>query len=62
MYDLRSPRHFNTEPLTRLFPFIEVRAVNAVALGESHLRFGALNCGPEQLRNFIFVEYARRNP
>ena len=35
---------------------------DAVTLGESHLRSGALNCGPEPLTNFIFVEYARRNP
>jgi hypothetical protein len=41
---------------------VEVRTVDAVALGESHLRAGALDCGPEQLTNFIVAEHARRNP
>ena len=41
---------------------VEVRAIDAVALGESHLRSGALNCGPEQLTDFTVVEYARWEP
>jgi hypothetical protein len=39
-----------------------VRAIDAVALGESHLRSGALDCGAEQLTNFIVVEYTRWEP
>ena len=37
---------------------IEVAAVEAMALGESDLRGGAFNRGPEQLTNVVIVEYA----
>jgi hypothetical protein len=39
-----------------------VRAVEAMALGESNLSFGELNRGPKQLTNFIVSEYAPLRP
>ena len=40
---------------------VEVRAVDAVALGESYLRAGTLDRSPEQLTHFFVVD-ARRSP
>ena len=50
------------DPAFSFQDLVEVRAIDAMALGESHLRSGAVNCGPEQLTNFIVVEYARWEP
>src|SRR5262252_1016567 len=41
---------------------VEMRAVEAITLGESDLRAGAFNRGLEQLTNFIVVEYPRLRP
>ena len=60
--EVRDTSTTTCDPAFSFQDLVEVRAVDAVAFGESHLRAGSLNRRPEQLTYFIVAEYARRNP
>ena len=55
-------QHRRADPASSFQNLVEVRAVEAVTLGESDLRTRACNRGSQELTNLIVVEYARLGP
>jgi len=55
-------QHRLADPASSFQNLVEVRAVEAMALGECDLRTRALNRGSQELTNLIIVEYARLGP